>query len=83
MIGNEESIRAICNKIEFKLDNIKIINSKDIKESSKIAVSLVTNKEADFIMKGIVDTSILLKEVLNKEYGLRNSSLLSHVAIYE
>ena len=34
-------------------------------------------------MKGIVDTSILLKEVLNKEYGLRNSSLLSHVAIYE
>ena len=83
LIGNEESIRAICNKIEFKLDNIKIINSKDIKESSKIAVSLVTNKEADFIMKGIVDTSILLKEVLNKEYGLRNSSLLSHVAIYE
>lgn len=34
-------------------------------------------------MKGLVDTSILLKSVLNKEFGLKDSSLLSHVMIHE
>ena len=34
-------------------------------------------------MKGLVSTGILLKAVLNKEYGLRTGSILSHVAIFE
>lgn len=83
LVGDEEKINYISNKIDFKLDNIKIIDSKDIEESSKIAVQLVSNKEADFIMKGLLDTSVLLKSVLNKDYGLRTDSLLSHVMIYE
>ena len=31
-------------------------------------------------MKGLVDTKILLKEILNKESGIRKGELLSHVA---
>jgi phosphate butyryltransferase len=34
-------------------------------------------------MKGNVSTAILLKAVLNKEYGLRTGRILSHVAIFE
>lgn len=34
-------------------------------------------------MKGLLDTSVILKAVLNKEWGLRTDSLLSHVMIYE
>lgn len=83
LIGNLEKIKTICNKIDFNLNNIEIIQSNDSKISSKIAVNLVTNKEADFIMKGLVDTSILLKEILNKDYGLRDNNLLSHVALYQ
>lgn len=83
LVGDEEKINYISNKIDFNLDGIKIINTDDIEESSKIAVQLVSNKEADFIMKGLLDTSVLLKSVLNKDYGLRTDSLLSHVMIYE
>ncbi|MBO3444462.1 bifunctional enoyl-CoA hydratase/phosphate acetyltransferase [Clostridium sp. CCUG 7971] len=83
LVGDKEKINYISNKIDFNLDGIKIIDSNDIEESSKIAVQLVSNKEADFIMKGLLDTSILLKSVLNKDYGLRTDSLLSHVMIYE
>lgn len=83
LVGDEEKISTISKEIDFKLDDIKIIDSKDIEESSKIAVQLVSNNEADFIMKGLLDTSVLLKSVLNKDYGLRTDSLLSHVMIYE
>lgn len=34
-------------------------------------------------MKGLIDTSTLLKAVLNKEWGLRTNSQLSHVMVYE
>jgi len=44
---------------------------------------MVRNGQADFIMKGLVDTGTLMKAVLNKEWGLRTDSLLSHVMVYE
>ena len=35
------------------------------------------------VMKGLVDTSIILKAVLNKEIGLRTGNILSHVAVFD
>ncbi|MDK2564579.1 bifunctional enoyl-CoA hydratase/phosphate acetyltransferase [Romboutsia sedimentorum] len=83
LVGNLEKIQQIAKEIDFKLDDIKIIKTETIEESAKVAVQLVCNKDADFVMKGILDTAVLLKAVLNKEYGLRTDSLLSHVMIYE
>lgn len=83
LIGDENKIKLLSGHIGFNLSGIKIINSNSIEESAKTAVELVSTKKADFVMKGILDTSILLKSVLNKEYGLRTDSLLSHVMIYE
>lgn len=83
LVGDENKIKLLADEIGFNLSGIKIINSNSIEESAKTAVELVSTKKADFVMKGILDTSILLKSVLNKEYGLRTDSLLSHVMIYE
>ncbi len=83
LVGDSEKIKSIAKEIKFDLSGIKIINSNSIEESAKIAIELVSSKKADFIMKGILDTSILLKSVLNKDYGLRTDSLLSHVMIYQ
>ena len=83
LIGDENKIKLLADEIGFNLSGIKIINSNSIEESAKTAVKLVSTKKADFVMKGILDTSILLKSVLYKEYGLRTDSLLSHVMIYE
>ena len=83
LVGQAEKIHTIAKEINFNLVDIKIINSETIEESAKIAVQLVSNKEADFVMKGLLDTAVLLKSVLNKDYGLRTDSLLSHVMIYE
>ena len=83
LVGDCDKIKLISEKINFDLTGIEILNSNNIEESAKIAVELVATKNADFVMKGILDTSILLKSVLNKEYGLRTESLLSHVVAYQ
>lgn len=83
LIGEENKIRDISKEIGFNLDGIKIIQKNTIEECAEAAVKLVSSKEADFVMKGLLDTSIILKAVLNKEWGLRTESLLSHVMVYE
>ena len=83
LIGEENKIREISKEIGFNLDGIKIIQKNTIEECAEAAVKLVSSKEADFVMKGLLDTSIILKAVLNKEWGLRTDSLLSHVMVYE
>ncbi|MGL4730241.1 MAG: phosphate butyryltransferase [Clostridium sp.] len=83
LVGDEEKIENIAKASNIDLSLFKIINEKDIKKAAARAVELVVNKEADFIMKGMLGTADLLRAVLNKECGLKTKDLLSHVMVYE
>lgn len=83
LIGDLELTKQIAKKLKIPLDEFEMINEWDLEKSAEIGVRLVSSGKADFIMKGLIDTSILLKAVLNKEWGLRTNSLLSHVMVYD
>lgn len=83
LVGDEYKIKEIAKELEINIESFKIIHKDDLMEAALEAVKLVSTGEADFIMKGILDTSVLLKAVLNKEVGLRTDNLLSHVMVYE
>ena len=83
LIGNGEKITDLCQNLNFDLDKVEIVDTKDPKLASQLAVELVKRKKADMLMKGKVDTSTLLKAILDKEKGLRGARLLSHVAVVE
>lgn len=83
LIGKIDKIKEITKNLNLNLNNVNMIEASTYEGCAQIAVKLVSSKKADFLMKGILDTSILLKEVLNKDYGLRTDSLLSHVMIYD
>lgn len=83
LTGNEQIIREIAEKISLDLTNVRIINAEDKFEACSISVRLVANNEGNVLMKGLVDTSVLLKEVLKKEYGLRTGKTISHVMVVD
>lgn len=83
LVGDEVEIRKIAAEINLDLNGFEIINILDLAEASLKAVELVSTGKADLVMKGLVDTSIILKAVLNKEIGLRTGNALSHVAIFD
>ncbi|GAB6106860.1 phosphate butyryltransferase [Fusibacter bizertensis] len=83
LIGNVELIKSIAKEIELDLNGFELINILDLTEASLKAVELVSSGKADLVMKGLVDTSIILKAVLNKEVGLRTGNVLSHVAVFD
>lgn len=83
LVGDEPQIREIAAEIGLDVSGFEIIHITDLAEASLKAVELVSSGKADLVMKGLVDTSIILKAVLNKEVGLRTGNALSHVAIFD
>ncbi|MBN2875298.1 MAG: bifunctional enoyl-CoA hydratase/phosphate acetyltransferase [Spirochaetales bacterium] len=83
LVGDGDMIRAIASDIGASLDGVRIIEEKDFAKAAAVAVALVRSGEADILMKGVLDTSILLKAALNKEAGLNAGRLTSHVAVIE
>lgn len=52
------------------LQHIHIIDIPESQEATKEAVRLVKNGVADILMKGLVNTDVLLRAILDKEKGL-------------
>lgn len=64
-------------------EQITIHHAEDDRSAAAISLTLVSTGQANILMKGLISTSVLLKEVLKKEYGLIHNSLLSHVALFD
>ena len=82
LVGEEAGIRSIAGDLSISLEGMEIIDEPDKVEACRKAVKLVHDGDADVVMKGIVDTSVILKAVLDKDIGLRESPVLSHVALF-
>ena len=80
--GDEAQIRQLAAKLGVSLEGMRIIDLPDKTEACRAAVKLVHDGEADVVMKGIVDTAVILKAVLDKEIGLRDAPVLSHVEVF-
>lgn len=83
LIGDAEKIEKICKDENIDISDYEVINIQDLAEACLKAVELVSSGKAQLLMKGLVDTGILLKAVLNKEVGLRTGNVLSHVAVFD
>ncbi len=83
LVGDKIVINKIAAEIGFDIKNIEVIDIPDAFEASLEATRITGAGKANIIMKGLVSTGLLLKAVLNKEFGLRTGSLLSHVALFE
>lgn len=84
LVGDADEIKRIAEKNKkIDITNFQIIHEPDVNEAVAKAVKLVHYGEADILMKGNVGTSVLLKGVLNKEWGLRKADVLSHIALFE
>ncbi|WP_075982245.1 phosphate butyryltransferase [Bacillus massilinigeriensis] len=86
LFGDKEKILELLEEkgthfINHKRIKVFHTNSKVI--AAEQAVRAVRLNEASVLMKGHLPTAMMLKAVLNKEFGLRTGDVLSHVAVFE
>ena len=87
LVGDPEAIAAAARQandgLGLNISGFQIVPVKDLYASAAKAVELVRTGEADILMKGIMDTSLLLKAALNKESGINAGKLACHIAVME
>lgn len=81
LTGDRARIERIAAENGVDPADYEIVDAADPAQACLAAVDLVRRGEAALPMKGFVDTSVMLKAVLDRERGLRGSGLLSHVGV--
>lgn len=88
LIGNKNKIHKIFKQLDIKLDYpeniLEIQEISEPKQAADLAVKLVKEGKADGLMKGLINTDIILSSVLNKDTGIVNyGDVISFVAAIE
>ncbi|MBF0500701.1 MAG: phosphate butyryltransferase [Candidatus Riflebacteria bacterium] len=81
-VGNREKMQAAIALAAPGFAPEMIETSSD-EEAAAASVRLVREGRAKALMKGVIPTPTLLKAILNNETGIKKSSVLSHVLIFE
>ncbi|WP_235588716.1 phosphate acyltransferase, partial [Sporosarcina koreensis] len=86
LFDNEERLRQTIRDRFPELDGhpyITLIHTDSMDVAADESVRAVSSGRAQVLMKGNLPTALILKAVLNGEYGLRTGKVLSHVAAFE
>lgn len=83
LVGDKAEILRILAELNETVADENIYDYADVKDAAEFAVKLVKEGKADFLMKGKLDTAVILKAVVNKEKGLGQGRTMSHFTMFE
>lgn len=83
LLGVEAEIRALLAEFGCGDLAIEIHDFSDPEACAKQAAQMVRDGELDCIMKGKLETNILMKVMVDRELGIRTGTTMSSVGFYE
>ena len=83
LVGKKDEIIKIGKELGYDVDPSVIVNSDTDEDAVEKGIQIIKDGKADFIQKGILQTSTLLKGVVNKETGIRAGKSISHTALLD
>lgn len=83
LVGDRGAILSLLEGLGESVPDEDIIDASDPVQAAARAVALVREGRASFLLKGGLDTSVLLKAVVDREHGLSRGRLMSHFTIFQ
>jgi phosphate butyryltransferase len=82
--GEKDKFLQTCSNLNINPDNFELVPVSSVEEAALEAANLANNGTADFIMKGLINSDLFIRAILNRKFGLLPAGgLLGHVAIIE
>lgn len=82
LIGPKAGIEAVLSELEV-VEPYVLHDCPDGGNPAEVAVRLVREGQADFILKGHMQTADLLRPILNKETGLNERGFITHFGLMQ
>lgn len=83
LIGDRARILGVLGEMGIGAPECDIVDEPDNAKAAFRAVGFFNEGEADFLMKGMLDTKVLLKEVVNKETGIGKGGIMSSFTLFQ
>ena len=83
LVGRKDDILRISKELGHSIPESAILHTETDVEAAATAVKLIREGKADFLQKGLMQTSTILKAVVNKETGIGLGRPMSHTALLE
>jgi phosphate butyryltransferase len=84
LTGHRGKIENVARENKIDPGIFEIVDEPDLGKALALAVARIKAGESDFLMKGLIDSSIYIKAIIDKEKGLlRPGKLLSHVSVIQ
>lgn len=83
LVGDKPRIQKRCRSLKISLKGLEIVHEPDPKLAASTAVALCRSGDANILMKGTVNTDVILRAILDRETGLGRGGLLSNISIFE
>ena len=82
LIGKRDMIVEKSNQLGIEHTNFEIIDTEEDR-ILEVTALLFHDREADFIMKGLVGTGAFIQVLLDPKWRIRTEDILSHVGMFE
>ena len=83
LVGDKNSIIEVASKIKVNISDFDIVDIKEENEIAKYSTKLVSEGKANILTKGSAETMIMMKAILNKEFGIKNDNKITGTSIFE
>jgi phosphotransacetylase len=83
LIGKKNEISALLDHLGNAPDAFEIHDVAEPEECAVLAARMVRSGDLDCLIKGKIETGAMMKALVNKEYGIRDSDVMSHISFYE
>jgi phosphate butyryltransferase len=83
LVGDERTISEGLEKVRAGGDGISLKYVQNVEDALLHSIAAAREGGADILMKGSMDTSTMMKAVLDQEVGIRTGRILSDIFIFE
>jgi phosphate butyryltransferase len=83
LVGDQPAIEHLVQEHDLDLSGMTIIHQPDTGRAARHAVAMAREGRADVVIKGQLKTPQILGAALDRERGIRERKLLTHVGLFE
>jgi phosphate butyryltransferase len=83
LIGDSNKIKAVLQEFDWIPKDVCIVGVPDTEAAIQRAVALIHAGEADFLMKGRLDTAALMKVIVSRDNNLRTGRVMADFSFAE
>lgn len=83
LIDEKDKLEKLLTEMQLTDRDYQIVDANTDQEAAFKGIQMARNNEVQLIMKGNIQSGTLLKEVVNRETGIRERDVLSHISLLD